>query len=92
MARWEYAFRRGSWQTSSYDVYVNAVRTLLEEHLLNLREVGIAPGKIFHILKLNMRKICAQWVPHNLKEENMWQRMETARLHLEGFGRDGAFS
>ncbi|KAJ4447399.1 hypothetical protein ANN_09405 [Periplaneta americana] len=36
-----------------------------------------------------MKKICARWVPHSLKEENMWQRMETARLYLERYGREG---
>ena len=35
-----------------------------------------------------MRKICAGWVPHNLKEENMWQRKETARLRLEHYERE----
>ena len=75
-------------QSASDDVHVNAVRALLEEHrcwtcIALARKVGIA----LHILqKLNMRKICALWVPHNLKEENMWQRMETARLH---YGREG---
>ena len=80
---------------SASGVYVNAVRALLEEHLcwtcIELaREVGIAPGTILHILKkLQMSNICAQRVPHNLKEENMWQKMETVRLPLERYGREG---
>ena len=77
-------------QSASDDVHENAVRELLEEHRCRscsvklAREVGIAPGTILHILrkKIKMRKICSRWVPHNLKEENIWQRMETARLHL----------
>ena len=74
----------GRSQSVSGDEYVNAARALLEEHRCRYcsiklaREVGIAPGTILHILKkkLKMRKICSRWVPHNLKEENMWQRME----------------
>ena len=69
---------------------------LLEDHLCwtcveLTREVGIAPGMILHILKkkLKMKKICARWVPHNVKQENMWQRIETARLHLEHYGCEG---
>ena len=51
----------------------------------------MAPGTIIHMLqkKLNMREICVRWVPHNLKEENMRERMETARLHLELYRREG---
>ncbi|PSN49948.1 hypothetical protein C0J52_18202, partial [Blattella germanica] len=38
-------------QSARDDVHVNAVRALLEEHP---REVGVAPGKILHILKKKM--------------------------------------
>ena len=74
---------------------LNAVRALLEEQrcltcIELARRVWIAPGTILHMLKkLNMRIICARWVPHNLKDGNVWQRMETARLHLERYGREG---
>ena len=63
-------------QSASDVVYVNAVRALLEEHrcwtcIELAREVGIAPGTILHILKkLKMRKICARWVPENLKSKH----------------------
>ena len=55
------------------------------------REVGYSPDMILHILKkkLKMRKICARWVPQNLKKENIWQRMETVRLLLECYGLEG---
>ncbi|KAJ4430430.1 hypothetical protein ANN_22646 [Periplaneta americana] len=83
-------------QSASDDVYVNSVRALLQEHrcwtcIELAREVGIAPGTILHVLKKQskMRTICARWVPHNFKVENMWQRIETARLHLERYGREG---
>ena len=94
VARWAYAFRREredvhkKQQSASDDVHVNAVKALLEEHscwtyIELAREDGIAPGTILHILKkkLKMRKICGRWVPHNLKEENVWQRiaLETDR-------------
>ena len=54
------------------------------------RKVGIATGTILHTLKkkLKMWKICARWVPHNLKKET-WQRMETARFRLEHNEREG---
>ncbi|PSN45363.1 hypothetical protein C0J52_06520 [Blattella germanica] len=85
----------GRLQSASDDVHVNAVRALLEEHcywtcIELAREVGVAPGTILHILKkkLNLRKICARWVPHSLTEEIIWQRMETARLHIERYGHE----
>jgi histone-lysine N-methyltransferase SETMAR len=55
------------------------------------REVGIASSTIHAILTktLGMRKICARWIPHNLTEVQMWQRMETARLHLDRYAREG---
>ncbi|PSN58357.1 hypothetical protein C0J52_12991 [Blattella germanica] len=85
MARCVNAFRRrredvhqkrgaGRPQSARDDVHVNAVRALLEEHhcwtcIKLTREVGVAPGTIFHLLKkkLKMRKICAPWVPQSYK-------------------------
>ena len=36
-----------------------------------------------------MRKLCARWVPHSLEEENLCQLLETAKLHFQGYGREG---
>ena len=99
VASWAKTFCRGREagrpQSECDCVHVNAVRALLEEHrcwtCIELAEkVGIAPGTVLHKLKkLEMRKFCARWVPYNLKEENTWQRVETTRLHLERYGREG---
>ena len=84
-------------QTAGDDMHVNAVTALLEKQrcwnsIELARQIGIAPAAIFHILKkkLKMRKNCARWDPHKLKEENVWQRMETAKLHSERYGREAS--
>ena len=57
----------------------------------DFQELGIAASTVHTILikKLNMRKICAHWVPHTLTEIGKWQRMDTARIHLEQYEHEG---
>ena len=38
---------------------------------------------------LQMRKICAKWVPHHLTELQKWTRYETCRINLERFQQEG---
>ena len=79
--REDFNLKRGAGrpQTASDDVHANAVRALLQEHrcwtcIELARQVGIVPGTFLHILKkkLKVRKICARWISHNFKGENMW--------------------
>ena len=80
------------------DLHVQAVglRVLLEEDrrwtcVEISRELGIAASTVHTILrkKLNVREVCAYWIPHTLTEIGNWQRMETARMHLELYEHEG---
>ena len=48
---------------------------------------GISEGSVQTILKkrLNLRKVCARWVPHLLTEEQKTQRLKCAREHLKTY-------
>jgi len=39
--------------------------------------------------RLHMRKIASRWVPHSLTEIQIWQRYESARMHLERYKKKG---
>lgn len=49
--------------------------------------LGISHGTAHAILTehLKFRKICAQWVPHSLTEEQKLNRMSTSLQHLERY-------
>ena len=48
---------------------------------------GISEGRVQTILKkhLDLRKVCAKWVPHLLNEEQKTQRLKYARELLKTY-------
>ena len=88
--------RTGRPVAATDDLYVQAVRVSLEEDrrwtcVEISRELCIAASPVHTILrkKLNMRKVCAHWVPHNLTKIGKWQGIERARMHLERYEHEG---
>ena len=64
---------------------------LLEDQRWTLMELqehrGVPAATVRCILHkdLQMRKICAKWVPHHLTEVQKWTRYETCRINQEMF-------
>ena len=80
--------RPGSPKTS----YIAAVKIVVEQVArLSVRDIasctGISEGSVQTILKkhLDLRKVCATWVPHLLTEEQKTQRLKCARELLKTY-------
>ena len=74
--------RPGSPKTSVTKANIAAVKIVIEQDArLSVRDIatctGISEGSVQTILKkrLDLRKICARWVPHLLTEEQKTQRL-----------------
>jgi hypothetical protein len=81
--------------TAAVQVHSARVTTLLDTNwqwtcVKLLGGIGVASSN-HKILTQNLKlqKICAQRVPHSLTGVHMWQYMETTRLHLSHYKRDG---
>lgn len=82
--------RAGRPVTARNDENVNRVRALLDDNrrtsIKNIAgQLGIATGTVHSILHddLNMRKVCAKFVPHHLTPEQKAQRAHASRNFIE---------
>ena len=77
-------------KTSVTKANIAAVKIVVEQDArLSVKDIasctGISEGSVQTILKkrLDLRKVCARWVPHLLTEEQMTQRLKCARELLK---------
>ena len=84
--------RPGRPKTSVIKANIAAVKIVVEQDArLSVRDIasctGISEGNVQTILKkrLDLRKVCARWVPHLLTEEQKTQRLKCARELLETY-------
>ena len=88
----EHNTRPGRPKTSVTKANIAAVKTGVEQDArLSVKDIanctGISEGSVQTILKkrLDMRKVCARWVPHLLTEEQKTQRLKCARELLKTY-------
>ena len=84
--------RPGRPKTSVTKANIAAVKIVVEQDVrLSVKDIasctGISEGSVQTILKkrLDLRKVCARWVPHLLTEELKTQRLKCARELLKTF-------
>ena len=84
--------RPGKPKTSVTKANIASVKIVVEQDArLSVRDIacctGISEGTVQAILKkrLDLRKVCARWVPHLLTEEQKTQRLKCARKLLKTF-------
>ena len=99
--RWVKAFKAGNFsveddtrpgrpKTSVIKANIVAVKIVIKQDL-SVKDIasctGISEGSVQTILKkhLDLRKICARWVPHLLTEEQKTQRLKCARELLKSY-------
>ena len=82
--------RPGRPKTSVTKANIAAVKIVVEQDArLSVKDIasctGISEGSVQTILKkrLDLRKVCALWVPHLLTEEHKTQRLKCARQFLK---------
>ena len=99
--RWVKAFKAGKFsvdtrpgrpKTSVTKANITAVKIVVEQDArLSVKDIasctGISEGSEQTILKkrLDLRKVCARWVPHLLTEEQKTQRLKCARELLKTY-------
>ena len=79
-------------KTSVTKANIAAVKIVVEQDArLTVKDIasctGISEGSVQTILKkrLDLKKVCARWVPHLLTEEQMTQRLKCARELLKTY-------
>ena len=79
-------------KTSVTKANIAAVKIVVEQDArLSVKDIasctGISEGSVQTILKkhLDLRKVCARWVPHLLTEEQKTQRLKCARKLLKTY-------
>ena len=79
-------------KTSVTKANIAAVKIVVEQDaLLSVKDIasctGISEGSVQTFLKkrLDLRKVCARWVPHLLPEEQKTQRLKCARELLKTY-------
>ena len=84
--------RPGRPKTSVTKANIAAVKIVVEQDArLSVKDIasctGISEGSVQTILKkhLDLRKVCARWVPHFLTEEQRTQRLKCARELLKTY-------
>ena len=84
--------RPGRPKTSATKANIAAVKIVVEKDArLSVKDIasctGISEGSVQTILKklLDLRKVCARWVPHLLTEEQKTQRLKCARGLLKTY-------
>ena len=84
--------RPGRPKTSVTKATIAAVKIVVEQNArLSVRDIasctGISEGSVQTILKkrLDLRKVCARWVPHLLTEEQNTQRFKCTREFLKTY-------
>ena len=82
--------RSGRPKTSVTKAYIAAVKIVVEQDArLSVKDIasctGISEGSVQTILKkrLDLRKVCARWVPHLFTEEQKTQCLKCARELLK---------
>ena len=82
--------RPGRPKTSVTNANIAAVQIVVEQDArLSVKDIasctGISEGSVQTILKrrLDLRRVCARWVPHLLTEEQKTQRLKCARERLK---------
>lgn len=75
--------------TATTDRNIEAVRSLIEDNPhISIRyiayELGVSYGTISTIIhdQLNLKKLCARWVPHELSEQCKQQRIQVCQENL----------
>ena len=86
--------RPGRPKTSVTKANITAVKIVVEQDArLSVKDIasctGISEGSVQTILKkrLDLRKVCAKWVPHLLTDEQKTQRLKCARELLKTYKR-----
>ena len=84
--------RPGRPKTSVTKANITAVKIVVEQDArLSVKDIanctGISEGSVQTILKkhLDLRKVCARWVPHLLTDEQKTQRLKCARELLKTY-------
>ena len=84
--------RPGRPKTSVTEANMATVKIVVEQDArLSVKDIvsctGISEGSVQTILKklLDLRKVCARWVPHLLTEEQKTQRLKCARALLKTY-------
>ena len=84
--------RPGRPKTSVTEANIAAVKIVVEQDArLSVKDIasctGISEGSVQTILKkrLDLRKVCARWVPHLLTEKQKTQRLKCARELLKTY-------
>ena len=84
--------RPGRPKTSVTEANIAAVKIVVKQDArLSVKDIasctGISEGSVQTILKkrLDLRKVCARWVPHLLTEEQKTQRLKCARELLKTY-------
>ena len=84
--------RSGRPNTSVTKANIAAVKIVVKQNTrLSVKDIasctGISEGSVQTILKkrLDLRKVCARWVPHLLTEEQKTQRLKCARELLKTY-------
>ena len=78
-------------KTSVTKANIAAVKIVVEQDAwLSVKDIaswtGISEGSVQTILKrLDLRKVCARWLPHSLTEEQKTQRLKFARKLLKTY-------
>ena len=79
-------------KTSVIKANIAAVKIVVEQDVrLSVKDIanctGISEGSVQTILKkhLDLRQVCARWVPHLLTEEQKTQRLKCARQRLKTY-------
>ena len=75
-------------KTSVTKANIAAVKIVVEQDArLSVKDIASCTGSVQTILKkrLDLRKICARWIPHLLTEEQKTQRLKCARELLKTY-------
>ena len=91
--RWVKAFKAGKFSVEDVTkANIAAVKIVVEQDArLSIKDIakctGISDGSVQTILKkrLDLRKVCARWVPHLLTEEQNTQRLKCVRELLKTY-------
>ena len=97
--RWVKAFKAGKFsvvddtrpgrpKTSVIKANIAAVKIVVEQDARSsVKDIASCTGSVQTILKkrLDLRKVCARWVPHLLTEEQKTQRLKYARELLKTY-------
>ena len=76
------------WTSDHFNAHIAAVKIVVEQDARSsVKDIASCTGSVQTILKkrLDLRKVCARWVPHLLTEEQKTQRLKCARELLKKY-------